>query len=200
MIAVVDYGMGNLRSVEKALERVGAEVCVTDDPEVIAAADKVVLPGVGAMGAAVRRLEERTLIPVIRRVTEQGRPFLGICLGLQLLFETSAEGEETRGLGLLPGRVERFQGPKVPHMGWNRLETTVEDPLWKGLPEETYVYFCHSYYVLPADRSVVSAWSDYGGRFAAAVRRDNVMGVQFHPEKSQTAGLRILRNFVEVCG
>lgn len=195
MIAVVDYGMGNLRSVEKALEAAGVPGRVTSDPSVIEAAAGVVLPGVGAFAEAMRNLERLGLSAPIRRAIAGEKPFLGICLGLQLLFEVGEEGG-VPGLGILPGRVPRLpEGVKIPHMGWNSLRFRQPAPLWEGIPDGSYFYFVHSYYVEPAREDLVAATADYGIPFAAAVARGNLFGVQFHPEKSSSLGLRMLRNF-----
>ena len=201
MIAVVDYGMGNLRSVEKALARTGTQVLVTSDPAKIVAADGVVLPGVGAFGACMANLESRGLVATMRDAVASGRPFLGICLGLQLLFEESEEFGPIRGLGVLPGKVVRFDGPrldglKIPQMGWNQLQLRRTAAELEGIGEAPYVYFVHSYYVVPADPAIVVASTTYGVDFAAAISWKNVFACQFHPEKSQAVGLRILENFV----
>ena len=201
MIAVVDYGMGNLRSVEKALARTGTQVLVTSDAAKILAADGVVLPGVGAFGACMANLESRGLVATMRDAVASGRPFLGICLGLQLLFEESEEFGPIRGLGVLPGKVVRFDGPrldglKIPQMGWNQLRLRRTPAELEGIGEAPYVYFVHSYYVVPADPAIVVASTTYGVDFAAAISWKNVFACQFHPEKSQAIGLRILENFV----
>ncbi len=207
MIAVIDYGMGNLRSVSKALEHLGAEARVTSDPQEIARATKLVLPGVGAFGAAMQELTRRGLVEPIRQAITRGVPYLGICLGLQLLFDESEEGGKIKGLGLLRGRVRRLQAPslKIPHMGWNQVTSPTSTagcgqmkgcPLLHGIPEESYVYFVHSYYADPADRSIVALEADYGGRFTAMVWRRSLFATQFHPEKSQAVGLRLLQNFI----
>ncbi|MDP8266702.1 MAG: imidazole glycerol phosphate synthase subunit HisH [Candidatus Aceula meridiana] len=199
MIAIIDYGMGNLRSVQKALERVGASATVTDDPELIKTAEKIVLPGVGAIRPAMEKLQALEMIPVIKKVIGKNKPFLGICLGLQLLFEKSDEGGEVKSLGVLPGVVTRFSALKVPHMGWNQLRIENKNcALFSGIQDNVNAYFCHSYYVAPADNSVVSTTTDYGVSFASSVCKNNVFGVQFHPEKSQEIGLQILKNFVEL--
>jgi glutamine amidotransferase len=205
MICVVDYGMGNLRSVEKALARVGYAPRVTRDPAAIAGADGVVLPGVGAFGACMANLERFGLVSVLREVIGRGTPFLGICLGLQLLFTESEEFGPVAGLGIFPGRVVRFDGPamtglQVPHMGWNTLRRRVPAPHLEGVDEGTYAYFVHSYYVVPDDPSLVATETPYGVAFASSIVRDNVFACQFHPEKSQAVGLRILANFAALVG
>lgn len=195
MIALVDYGMGNLRSVEKALELVGVPVRVTSDPEDLERAAGIVLPGVGAFAQAMENLERRGLSGPLLKAIRRGKPFLGICLGLQLLFEEGEEGG-VPGLGVLPGRVPRLPaGVKVPHMGWNSLRFRKPALLWDGIPDGSYFYFVHSYYVEPAREDLVAATTDYGISFAAAVSTGNLFGVQFHPEKSSSLGLRILENF-----
>jgi glutamine amidotransferase len=207
-IAIVDYGMANLRSVQKAFETVGHPAAVTSDPATIAAADRLVLPGVGAFRDAIARLRETRLDRVIRGHIDTGRPFLGICLGLQMLFDRSHEDGVHDGMGLFAGEVVRFPDPpqaadgtplKVPHMGWNPLRLRRPDcPLFAGLPENPAVYFVHGYYASPADPAVVSAEADYPTPFPAAVWRGNVFATQFHPEKSQAVGLKMLRNFAEL--
>lgn len=198
MIAIVDYGMGNLFSVEKAFIKLGAEVCVTGEIETIRAADKVVLPGVGAFGDCMKNLESSGLIPAIREAARLGRPFLGICLGLQLLFERSEESPGVSGLGIFKGTVKRIdaKGLKIPHMGWNRIIQAADSPLFRNLPENTYAYFVHSYHAAPEDETLVTAYAEYGGRATAAVGRGAVQATQFHPEKSGDAGLAILKNFI----
>jgi len=198
-IVIVDYGMANLRSVQKAFEKVGHPALVSGDPNRVAEADKVVLPGVGAFRDAIARLREARLDEPIVGHVRAGKPFLGICLGLQLLFDRSFEDGEYQGLGLLAGDVVRFPdvpGLKVPHMGWNQLAFPRNCPLFRGLEDGASVYFVHSYYPQPTDPAVVAATADYPTPFAAAVWRDNVMATQFHPEKSGDAGLAVLRNFV----
>jgi glutamine amidotransferase len=201
MIAIIDYQMGNLRSVQKGFERVGHAAVVTSDPETIQQADKVVLPGVGAFEAAARELRKRGLEETVREAIASEKPFLGICLGLHLLFEISYEGGEHQGLGILPGKVVRFQLPreyKVPHMGWNQTRVCRSAPLLQGVPNGTYFYFVHSYLAVPADRSCVALEADYPDPFCAMVWRDRLFATQFHPEKSQRQGLQILRNFAEL--
>ncbi|TVS19440.1 MAG: imidazole glycerol phosphate synthase subunit HisH [Planctomycetaceae bacterium] len=201
MIVIVDYQMGNLRSVQKGFERVGYSATISGDPDEIAKADKLVLPGVGAFGDAICELRQRGLIEPVCDVVRSGRPFLGICLGLQLLFDVSYEGGEHQGLGILPGKVVRFELPptmKVPHMGWNEAIIRRQTPILRGIEEGTHFYFVHSYYAVPDDPDVVAIEADYGGPFCAMVCRDHLFATQFHPEKSQQHGLKILRNFAEL--
>lgn len=216
MITIIDYGIGNMRSVEKAFERVGAEVLRTDNPDDLARADHLVLPGVGAFGACANEIRRRDLIAPIKDAVDRGVPFLGVCVGMQLLFDSSDELGEHAGLGLLPGRITRFSGSmqpalvgdtdpstphsslKVPHMGWNTLAIQQASPLLTGLAPESYVYFVHSYHAVPDHAEDVLATTSYGVDFPAVVGRDNVFGVQFHPEKSQYNGLRILENFAKI--
>lgn len=205
MIAIVDYGMGNLRSVQKALLHVGADAVITSEPHVLQDAAGIVLPGVGAFARAMTHLRNLDLIEPVRRAVASGKPFLGICLGLQLLFETSEERFDAsqqlpEGLGILPGRVVRFpEGVKVPQIGWNQLRFPKPSRLFAGIPDGSYVYFVHSYYAVPRDPGVVTATADYGLEYCAAVETENVMAVQFHPEKSSQVGLAILRNFAALC-
>jgi glutamine amidotransferase len=197
MIAIIDYGMGNLRSVQKALEKVGAKTLVTQNPKDVAKAEKVVLPGVGAIKPAIEKLNTLGLVSIIKETIAAGKPFLGICLGLQLLFEKSDEGGNVQGLGILKGSVERFTSLKVPHMGWNQIEFQNKTcPLWRGVKDNENVYFCHSYCVKPSDGKTIAATTDYGGKFVSAVCVGNLFGAQFHPEKSQAVGIKILENFV----
>jgi imidazole glycerol-phosphate synthase subunit HisH len=202
-ISIIDYGMANLRSVQKAFEQVGHRAEIISRPEQIEAADKVVLPGVGAFQDAVATLRAQELdAPVIRHI-ERGKPFLGICLGLQMLFDVGYEDGEHRGLGVLRGKcvrfgVDRTMGLKVPHMGWNQLDVRRPSPLFNGLPEGAGVYFVHSYHVEPEDPNVIATTTDYGVPFVSSVWRDNVMATQFHPEKSQKVGLQILANFAGI--
>jgi glutamine amidotransferase len=203
MIAIVDYGVGNLRSVEKALQRVGARAMVTADPAVLDAAQGVVLPGVGAFGDGMAQLRARQLVDPVMRQVERRKPLLGICLGMQLLFEESDEMGLHRGLGLLPGRVVRFpEGElKVPHIGWNQLwraDPCPEMALLEGIPHGAHAYFVHSYYAAPEESGDVLASTDYGFEFASVVGRGRIFGAQFHPEKSQDVGLRLLRNFADM--
>ena len=199
-IAIIDYGMGNLHSAAKALEKVGAQVTVTRDPELVRQADKVILPGVGAFGDCMKNLNERGLAPVIHEVIAASKPFLGICVGLQMLFEGSEEDPGVAGLGIFKGLVRKIVAPglKVPHMGWNNLVLQGSSPLFAGLPASAYVYFVHSFHAVPADPSIVTAVTDYGGPVTAAVGQGLVQAVQFHPEKSSTIGLQILTNFKEM--
>jgi len=201
MIAIIDYEMGNLRSVQKGFERVGHSATITSDPAVLADAGKIVLPGVGAFRDAIAALRERKLVEPIRAAVAAGKPFLGICLGLQLLFDKSFEDGEHEGLGIVPGEVVRFRVPseyKVPHMGWNQVQFRRRPPIFNGIDEGTHFYFVHSYYVVPKDRSVIATQTDYAQPFCSSIWRDRLFAVQFHPEKSQAAGLRLLKNFAEL--
>ncbi|MBP9854717.1 MAG: imidazole glycerol phosphate synthase subunit HisH [Candidatus Omnitrophica bacterium] len=199
MIAVIDYGMGNLRSVQKALEKLGAQATITDKANEILTAKKVVLPGVGAMAPAMEKLISLGLIESIKQIIKEKKPFLGICLGYQLLFEQSDEGGSIKGLGLLKGQVKRFQTLKVPHMGWNQLMNKQKNcPLFTGINNGDETYFCHSYYVVPTDTNVIATTTQYGIEFASSINTENIYGVQFHPEKSQTTGLKVLENFIKL--
>lgn len=201
-IVIVDYGMANLRSVQKAFERVGHAAEISADPAVIAAADRLVVPGVGAFQDAIARLNEIHLADPIRSHVNQGKPFLGICLGMQLLFDRSEEDGIHTGLGIVPGAVVRFDaipGLKVPHMGWNQLDFPNDCPLFRGIAAGSAVYFVHSYYAQPTDPTVVAATANYPTPFTAAIWRENLYATQFHPEKSQTIGMTMLKNFAEVC-
>ncbi len=196
MIAIIDYGMGNLRSVAKALEHVGAKVQVTQDPAVIDGAERVILPGVGAMQPAVNKLNDLGLLSSIQKSIEGGKPFLGICLGFQLLFEKSQEGGDGEGLKILQGEVRRFQEGKIPQIGWNSIKLSSKGcPLFQGIKDGAFVYFCHSYYVANKDKKDTAAVTEYGEIYTSAIWKKNLFGVQFHPEKSQDVGLRILENF-----
>jgi glutamine amidotransferase len=200
MVTIVDYGSGNLRSVQKAFERLGAEARITDDPQVVADAARLVLPGVGAFGDAMRELRSRCLVEPIVAHLRADRPFLGICMGLQLLFETGWEGGRQAGLGILAGEVTRFDlpaGMKVPHMGWNTVDWRGADSRRASVGDGNHFYFVHSYCARPDDESVVAATTDYGGPFCAAVARGRLLATQFHPEKSQDAGMRLLRSFLQ---
>lgn len=203
MIAIIDYGAGNLRSVTNAFRHLGADVRTVRTPGELAKARKIVLPGVGAFGAGMARLRSAGFVEPLREAARAGTPLIGICLGLQYLFEASDEMGQHEGLGLLPGRVTRFpftpeSGPKVPHNGWNALHREQDHPLLAGVPDGAYAYFVHSYYVQPTEPGMVIASTDYGIRFASVVGHENIVGVQPHPEKSQSVGLRILKNFIEV--
>ena len=202
MIAIIDYGMGNVRSVEQAFAAVGHHAIVTRDPSRIGEASHVVLPGVGAFSDCMAHLAQYGLLDPIRQGVADGKPFLGICLGLQLLFTESEEFGIHKGLDLISGRVRRFPAPplpgapsKVPHMGWNSIAKRRESPVLNGIPDGGYLYFVHSYYVDPADPSVVCTMTEYGSPFVSSIWRENVFGCQFHPEKSQSLGLRIIKNF-----
>lgn len=201
MIAIIDYGMGNLRSVQKGFERVGHSAIVTSDPAQVAAADKVVLPGVGAFEDAISEIRRLKLDRPALDAIHSGKPFLGICLGLQMLFDVSYENGRHEGLGVVRGEVVRFELPKeysVPHMGWNQLDIRQPTPILNGLADGVYAYFVHSYYVVPEDPKVIATVTDYGGPFCSMIAFDNVFATQFHPEKSQSDGLRILKNFAEL--
>jgi len=211
MIALVDYGMGNLRSVEKALQRVGAKVRIARDAKALSEADRVVMPGVGAFGDCMRNLENQGLIEPLKQFIGSGKPFLGICLGYQALFEKSEEADRAAGLGIFKGNVIRFpanSGLKVPQIGWNQITqpsafslqpSAFEScPLLRGVDEGSYVYFVHSYFPDPSDRGLVCAETEYGTRFASMIWRDRIFATQFHPEKSQEIGLKILENFVRL--
>ncbi|CAG0936249.1 glutamine amidotransferase [Thermoflexales bacterium] len=205
MIALIDYGISNLRSVQKAFEHLETEVTLVDTPDRLAQADRLILPGVGAFPAGMQGLRERGLIDPIKQATRDGKPLVGICLGLQLLFDSSDEMGETPGLGLMPGRVTRLGGPtsvirdlKVPHMGWNQLDVVRDHPLVRDLASGSYAYFVHSYAVYPDQPDLVLATTEYGGPFASVVGSGKICGLQFHPEKSQAVGLKLLRNFLSL--
>ncbi len=197
MIAIIDYGAGNIRSIEKALEHVGAAVKVTDEPSVVTRAQAIVLPGVGSGGAAMARITQQGLDDAIRQSTQEGKPFLGICLGMQLLADHHAEGE-VDGLGLFAGEVRRIpHGPKIPHMGWNQVKPQQSAlAIFEGIQLDAYFYFAHSYYVEPQDQHGVAAVTDYGSPFCSVIVTERVWGTQFHPEKSGSVGLQLLKNFV----
>lgn len=200
-IAIIDYQMGNLRSVQKAFEKVGADAVITSDPREVWGADKVVLPGVGAFRDAIAELRRRDLVTVIREVIAARKPFLGICLGLQLLFDVSYEDGVHEGIGIVPGEVRKFELPpglKNPHMGWNQVDIVRPSPILKGIANQAYFYFVHSYYVAPRDESVVALTTSYPSPFCSAIAVDNLFATQFHPEKSQANGLLLLKNFGEV--
>ena len=201
MIAILDYDAGNIKSVEKALKLLGQEVMVTREREAILKADKVILPGVGAFGDAMEKIRRYGLYEVIHEVTGRGTPFLGICLGLQLLFERSEESPGAEGLGILKGEILRIPdtpGLKVPHMGWNSLEFREDGRLFEGMQKEPYVYFVHSYYLKAADEGIVTAVTEYGTQIHASVESGNVFACQFHPEESSDVGIRILKNFLSI--
>lgn len=219
MIAVIDYGMGNLRSVQKAFELFYPEVIVSSSVKDVLKADKVILPGVGAFGKAMEELQKRGLDKAIKDIVKQGKPFLGICLGIQLLFSESEEGGRIKGLDIFKGRVRRFsdkKGLKIPHMGWNKIgirpaclpvgkacrsgrDKGQGTRILKDVPDGSYMYFVHSYYAEPEDRNIILCETEYGINFVSAMHKDNVYAFQFHPEKSQTQGLKIVKNFVELC-
>ena len=200
MIAIIDYDAGNIKSVEKALQALGEEAVTTRDKDTILHADKVILPGVGAFGDAMEKIHKYGLYEVIHQVTEQKTPFLGICLGLQLLFETSEESKCVEGLSILKGEILRIpekQDLKIPHIGWNSLKFPNAGRLFRGIPKEAYVYFVHSYYLKAKEEEIVTATTEYGTLIHASVEKDNVFACQFHPEKSSAVGLQILKNFIE---
>jgi glutamine amidotransferase len=205
MITIVDYGMGNLRSVQKAIELFCRGVRVSSSADDIRASDKVVLPGVGAFGKAMEELEKRKLVRPLIEFIENGKPFLGICLGFQLLFSQSEEAKKVKGLGILKGKVRRFkdaQGLKIPHMGWNRISVrrkAQSAKILEGVPDGAYMYFVHSYYAEPKDKDIVLCETGYGENFASGIYKGNIYAFQFHPEKSQGMGLRIIKNFAELC-
>jgi glutamine amidotransferase len=206
MIAIIDYGMGNLRSVQKGFEKIGSEAIITDDPRVVLQAERVVLPGVGAFRDCMRNLEQGGFVEPILKVIAEGRPFLGICVGMQLLFTDSVEFGLYSGLNLIPGHVLRFPDQmmveseklKVPQMGWNQLCFKRRPPVLEGIEEGSNVYFVHSFYVKPDDERVIATTTDYGIEFCSTAWKDNIVATQFHPEKSQAVGLQILKNFAEL--
>lgn len=201
MIAIIDYDAGNIKSVEKALLSLGQEVVVSSDPKTILSADGVILPGVGAFGEAMEKLHSYHLVDVIHEVVAKGTPFLGICLGLQLLFESSEESPGVEGLHILDGKILRIptaEGIKIPHIGWNDLSYPVQGRLFQGIPQQSYVYFVHSYYLQADDPQIVTATTQYGTLIHASVEKNNVYACQFHPEKSSDVGLKILENFVAI--
>ena len=200
MIAIVDYGAGNLHSVKNALNFIGAESVITGDASVINDADKVILPGVGAFGDAMARLAESGLTNAVKQAVADGKPFLGICLGLHMLFEESEESKGAKGLGIFKGKIVKIPdtGLKIPHMGWNSISVRKDSRILKNIGDEPYVYFVHSYYIKPEDETIVSAYTEYGARLGIAIEKDNVFATQFHPEKSGDVGMTILKNFVKL--
>ena len=201
MIAIIDYDAGNIRSVEKALSYLGEKTVVSRDPDILKSVDKVILPGVGSFGQAMENLHRYELVPVIRDMIEDGKPFLGICLGLQLLFESSEESPGAEGLGILKGKILKIPsspGLKIPLMGWNSLQLQNNGRLFRNIPQDTYVYFVHSYYLQAQEPEIVKAVTGYGTEIHASVEKDNVFACQFHPEKSGKYGLEILKNFAEL--
>ena len=201
MIAIIDYDAGNLKSVEKALIFLGEEVIVSRDPEEILSADKVILPGVGSFGDAMENLKKFNLVDTIHAVVKKNIPFLGICMGMQLMFESSDETPEISGLGIFKGKILRIppcEGLKIPHMGWNSIDINPSSRLFKGIPNESYVYFVHSYYLKAEDENIVAATTEYSTHIHAAIENGNVFGCQFHPEKSSSTGLKILSNFAKM--
>ena len=201
MIAIIDYDAGNIKSVEKALQKLGQEVCITRDPKLLLNAEKVILPGVGAFGDAMSHLNAYGLVEIIREIVDKKTPFLGICLGLQLLFERSDEAPGVEGLGILEGEILRIpdqEGLKIPHIGWNSLKLHREGRLFEGVSEGAFVYFVHSYYLKAADEGIVRASTEYGTKIHASVEQGNVFACQFHPEKSSGVGLMMLSNFARI--
>ncbi len=201
MIAIIDYGAGNLQSVKKAFDFIGAESVITNDPKVILSADKILLPGVGSFGDAMDSMEKNGLVETVKECALSGKPFLGICLGLQLLFEESEESPGVKGLGIFKGKIKKFSsdmGLKIPHIGWNSLEIKQKDTLFKDIPENAYVYFVHSYYLHAEDENDIATVTNYGIDFHSAVGKNNIFATQFHPEKSGDVGLQILRNFASM--
>lgn len=198
MTAIIDYGAGNLHSVKNALDFLGDKSVITSDCDEILSADRIILPGVGSFGDAVREMNKRGLDTAVKKAAESGKPFLGICLGLQLLFDESEESPEVRGLGIIPGkvvRIKKYDGLKIPHMGWNNI-ITKKSRILNNFEKEPFVYFVHSYYISPKDESVISAYTEYGEKLPVAVECGNIFALQFHPEKSGSVGLGILRNFL----
>jgi len=200
VLGVIDYGLGNLRSVSKALEVLGVKVILSSDVRRLSEVRGLILPGVGAFKRGMENLEKLGLKDFLRQSLNRGIPFLGICLGFQLLFTESEEGGRVKGLEVLKGRVVRFsKGIKIPHMGWNQVEFKKDNNLFKEIPDKSFFYFVHSYYVEPEDKDIVISTTDYGGEFVSAINKDNLWGVQFHPEKSSELGLKLLKNFISIC-
>ncbi len=200
-VVIVDYGMGNLRSVQKAFEKVGAKAKITSDPEEVLKAKKVVLPGVGAFGACMENLKKFELVDTIKTVIQSGRPFLGICMGLQVLFDEGEEFGKHKGLGILPGKVVKFKLAKkykIPHMGWNRIHKSRRHPVLSEIEENAYFYFVHSYHVIPKDPEIIVTTTNYGKPFVSSVSKNNIFACQFHPEKSQGLGLKMLKAFASL--
>ena len=198
MITIIDYGMGNLRSIENAFKRLGARVKITDKPKDIEKAKRLVFPGVGNFGQAIKNLKKRKLISAIKNSLQKNVPFLGICLGLQLLFEKSDEAPKEKGLGIFKGKVLKFKKIKVPQIGWNHVRIQKKTRLLEGIPDKSFCYFVHSFYVKPLDKKIIVAETDYGIDFCSVIESKNIFGVQFHPEKSGKVGLKILKNFIEI--
>ncbi len=201
MIAIIDYGAGNLQSVKKAFDFIGAESVITDNPEMINACDRILLPGVGSFGDAMDSMAKNGLVETVKQNALSGKPFLGICLGLQLLFEESEESPGVKGLGIFKGKIKKFSsdmGLKIPHIGWNSLEIKQKDTLFKNIPENSYVYFVHSYYLHAEDAEDIATVTNYGIDFHSAVGKNNIFATQFHPEKSGDVGLQILKNFASM--
>ena len=201
MIAIIDYGAGNLQSVKKAFDFIGAESVITDNPEIINACDRILLPGVGSFGDAMDSMAKSGLVETVKQNALSGKPFLGICLGLQLLFEESEESPGVKGLGIFKGKIKKFSpdmGLKIPHIGWNSLEIKRKDTLFENVPENSYVYFVHSYYLHAEDENDIACVTNYGIDFHSAVGKNNVFATQFHPEKSGDVGLQILKNFASM--
>lgn len=200
MIAIIDYGMGNLRSVQKGFEKVGLDALITDSPSIVKDASGVILPGVGAFSEAMDHLKNSGMDAVVKEMIDSGRPFLGICLGLQLLFSTGYEDGAYEGLGIFSGTVEKLRDDvRTPHMGWNQANTVKDDPLFKDIPDGSDFYFVHSYAVKPEDKDIAITYTDYGENFVSGISKDNVHAFQFHPEKSSSVGLTLLNNFGGLC-
>lgn len=200
MIAIVDYGMGNLRSIANALKKVGAEAVLTQDRQIIRSSRAIMVPGVGAFGKCIENLKKAGLFEFLKEMVEEGKLYFGICLGMQILFEESEEAPGMQGMGFIKGKVPRFAGGavKVPHMGWNSIDIVKKHPFFEGVEEGSYFYFVHSFFCLPAEEGVIATKTTYGVEFASSVQKGNVFACQFHPEKSQTVGLRLLENFVRL--